>query len=87
MRQHLENLAVDSGIPLLFIEGHDNAIVGLGRQFNNYAVIYNQKVVVENLEKYMSYEDACEYFEYNIVGAYVGENTPIFLDLDVENEI
>ena len=35
----------------------------------------------------MNYEDASEYFEYNIVGAYVGENTPIFLDLDVENAV
>jgi hypothetical protein len=28
----------------------------------------------------MSYEEAIEYFEYNVLGAYVGENTPIFID-------
>jgi len=27
----------------------------------------------------MSYEDAIEYFEYNIAGAWVGESTPFFL--------
>jgi hypothetical protein len=87
MRQYLETWAEESEIPLLFIDGHDNAIVGIGRQFNNHAVIYNQKIVIENLQKFMNYEDASEYFEYNIVGAYVGENTPIFLDLDVENAV
>jgi hypothetical protein len=27
----------------------------------------------------MSHEDAEEYFQYNVEGAYVGENTPAFL--------
>ena len=27
----------------------------------------------------MSEEDACEFFEFNTTGAYVGVNTPIFL--------
>ena len=28
----------------------------------------------------MTYEEAVEYFEYNIVGAYLGERTPTFLN-------
>jgi hypothetical protein len=28
----------------------------------------------------MTYEDASEYFEYNIRGAYMGKYTPLFLD-------
>ena len=31
----------------------------------------------------MTYEEAMEYFTFNVTGAYVGENTPVFLeDLD-----
>ena len=35
------------------------------------------------------YEDACEYFEYNYLGAYLGESTPIFTELveDSESEL
>ena len=28
----------------------------------------------------MSYEDAVEFFDYNVAGAYVGESTPIFIN-------
>ena len=29
----------------------------------------------------MPYEEAVEYFEFNVAGAWVGEQTPIFVDL------
>lgn len=29
----------------------------------------------------MTNEEAIEYFEYNIIGAYVGEKTPTFIQL------
>jgi hypothetical protein len=41
----------------------------------------------------MKYEDAYQYFEFNILDAYMGENTPVYLvkpevvDLDVLNTI
>lgn len=85
LREALEDFANESGFQLLFAEGHDNAIVGLGRQFNKYAVIYNENIIIENLCNDMSYEDAVEFFEFNIAGAYLGESTPIFLSLDLEN--
>lgn len=28
----------------------------------------------------MTEEEAIEYFEYNILGSYMGENTPVFLE-------
>jgi len=27
----------------------------------------------------MSYEEAIEYFDFNVTGAYVGEHTPMFI--------
>ena len=35
----------------------------------------------------MDYDDAIEYFDYNIAGAYVGENTPIIFEDDVDLDI
>jgi hypothetical protein len=34
---------------------------------------------LEQLCKELTPEEAVEYFEFNILGAYVGEKTPIFL--------
>jgi hypothetical protein len=34
----------------------------------------------------MDFMEALEYFEFNILGAYLGEGTPIFLDKTI-NEI
>jgi hypothetical protein len=38
---------------------------------------------IEILKKDMDEEDAIDYFEYNVCGAYVGEKTPIWCE-DVE---
>ena len=33
----------------------------------------------------MDYEEAVEFFDFNVTGAYVGENTPVFLE-DLEED-
>jgi hypothetical protein len=80
MREQIELIAEESDIPLLFIDGHDNAIIGLARSFNTTSVLYDKKIVIKNLMEDMTEEEAEEYFEFNIVGAYVGEYTPTFMD-------
>tara|TARA_R100001510_G_C7582198_1_gene154778 strand:+ start:286 stop:429 length:144 start_codon:yes stop_codon:yes gene_type:complete len=34
----------------------------------------------------MDFEEAVEYFDFNVESAYVGPNTPVFLDLSVLSE-
>ena len=65
------------------IDGFDDAIIGtLERCGQTEAVIlYDKDKVIEMLMKDMPFEDAVEYFEYNILGAYVGEGTPAFATL------
>ena len=60
----------------------DAAIVGVVRRIGLEAVCYNTDKVIELLMEHdnMSYEDALEYFEYNMIGAWVGEHTPVFLE-------
>jgi len=62
---------------LLFVDGFDAAIIGIDTV--NYRVVYNKEIMIEVLiAEGMSYEDALEHFSYNIEGAYVGEETPIY---------
>lgn len=64
----------------LLIEGHDNAIVGMVNMGGRYVVLYDPVKVVDNLmDEGASYDDAYEFFSYNIESAYVGKNTPAFL--------
>lgn len=74
--------SLDSGeTPLLILPGHDNAILGVLERFGgNPAVIYDKEVVLQNLvEDGMSPDEAVEWYEFNMLGAWVGENTPVYL--------
>lgn len=65
---------------ILLLDGHDNAIIGVGGAFNQSAVVYDGGKVIENLIAMgMTTEEAAEWMSYNIEGAYVGENTPIIV--------
>ena len=64
----------------------DAAFVGFGWQFNvGPVVVYDQERVMEILvaDGYGDSEDpemdALEHFNFNVIGGYVGERTPIFL--------
>ena len=59
----------------------DEAIVGtVSRVDRSPVVCYSVDKIVEILMKDgMSQEEAYEYYEYNILGAYIGEGTPMFL--------
>ena len=70
-------------IPLLFMdpEEFDDAIVGIANGYNlGPTVAYDYDKVIEiNMSGGGTREDAEEYFEFNQIGAYVGEHTPIFI--------
>ena len=64
----------------LYADGLDEALIGVGTQFNRRIAVYNKNKVLDILQRDMSLEEAEEHFNFNIVGAYVGDHTPIFLD-------
>jgi len=72
----------DEDYGLIFFDGLDDAIVGVVEKFgNDMAVLYSKKGIIDILMKDdMTHEDALEYFYYNIIGGYLGETTPVFLD-------
>lgn len=58
----------------------DAAIIGVDQ--DGERLIYDSNSVVQVLiNDGMDEEDAWEYFYYNIAGAYVGKNTPLFIQL------
>ena len=81
MREQIEEWAEDAGELLMFADGFDQAIIGIGRQFNKIVVVYDEEKVINILQEShgMSEEEAVEYYEFNIVGAFVGDATPIFM--------
>ena len=65
---------------MLLADGFDEAIVGyIERAGMSPIACYDKDRCIEVLAKDMSYDDASEYFYYNVIGAYMGENTPCFL--------
>jgi hypothetical protein len=71
---------------LLKMDGYDDCLVGVVERFGEDSYfIYDKELVLEKLQKNgMSYEEALEYYEFNQLGAYVGERTPAFLIRDYE---
>ena len=66
---------------IMFADGFDRAIVGVGRTFDGLlrAVYDIDKIIQILMKDGMGYEEAHEYFDYNIAGSHVGEQTPIFM--------
>jgi len=65
----------------LLIDDHDNAIIGMASRCGGPSVVlYDPDIIIDNLHaRGMSQEEAQEFFEFNIEGAYMGEHTPMFL--------
>ena len=60
----------------MLADGYDNCVIGC--DYAGRAVYSIPAILRELVSEGMSPEDAQEYFEFNIAGAYVGEMTPVF---------
>lgn len=75
-------LAQEWDTELLFLSEveFDEAILGVAERIGQEPVVaYDTTKVVEILSRSMSVDEAYEYFDYNILGAYVGDKTPLFI--------
>jgi hypothetical protein len=71
---------------MLFADGFDEAIIGyIERAGSPTLALYDTTKCVQILmdDHGMTDEEAEEYFYYNVVGAYMGENTPAFVSFIV----
>lgn len=72
----------DQDDEFLTLDGHDSACVGIGRRCSKEPLlVYSREKILENLVKQgMNEEEAEEYLEFNIAGAWVGDLTPIIVE-------
>ncbi len=61
-------------------DGFADAFLGIGRQFGKPVAVYSRRKCIEVLMETMDEEQAEEYFEFNMAGAWIGESTPIYLE-------
>jgi hypothetical protein len=73
---------------LITYDGFDDAIIGVATVNLTMHVVYDEEKVLKILQEQLgsTYDEAVEYFEFNIAGAYVGISTPSFYR-ELEDEI
>ncbi len=67
---------------ILLMDGFDDAIIGYSQRINDPTLaVYSWELMVKILMERdgMSDEEAMEYIDYNCLGAWVGERTPIIV--------
>jgi hypothetical protein len=77
-----EELSEIWGQAFLFMSepDYDEAIIGVMERAGGESVIaYDTQIILSVLERSMSIEEAQEFFEYNILGAYMGDKTPVYI--------
>jgi len=73
-----EELSEEYGELLFMTEAEfDEAIIGVEERAG--VVAYDIDKIIEILMRDMTEDEAVEYFEFNILGAYVGEKTPVYI--------
>ena len=63
-------------------DGFETAFVAVGFRYNgNDIAVYDYDLCIDVLidRDTMSVEEAHEFMSYNVIGAYVGEQTPLFI--------
>lgn len=77
-REHLMEILEEE--ECLTADGFDEALVGCTYGANVVAVYDINKMVEILMEEGTDYDDAVEFLDYNVVGAYFGEKTPLYVN-------
>lgn len=80
-RKDIENYCLERDLTLTVADGLDDALLGVTTDVSPARAVYSRDKCIEILAQDMTYEQAVEYFEFNVAGAYVGEQTPLFIDV------
>ena len=85
MTKELINTYVEEHYPddeILLADGFEDAFIGIAESNGSRPkALYNEDKCVDILIERdgMDYEEAIEFFQFNVAGAYVGEYTPAFV--------
>ena len=79
-RNQIEQYLEETGQTALLMDGFDEAFLGFSTRINEpMLAVYSWEKMVSILvdRDEMDIEEAYEYIEFNVLGAWVGEQTPI----------
>lgn len=82
MKHDLDTMAEGAVI----LDGLDDAIVGIVEEFGNEKrILYSKYKIFEILVKRdnMTYLEAEEFYDFNILGMHVSPQNPVFLDVEL----
>ena len=81
-RDEIEDLYGGDEPDILFADGYDEAIAGTTWDGERTRVVYKVEdilnIIMEREE--MTYDEASEYFDFNIAGSNMGVYTPLYLE-------
>jgi len=81
-RTEIDEMLTERGLTLLLMDNFDEAFIGFSQRINEPELaVYDYELMVATLVNRdgMSPEEAEEYIEFNCIGAWVGEQTPIIV--------
>jgi hypothetical protein len=68
----------------ILLDGLESAIIGIVEDFGSPGrkILYSKQIILEILQErnLMLYGEAEEFYDYNILGLYAGEQNAVFLD-------
>ena len=81
-RKDIEELYGEDEPDMLFADGFDPSISGVIWDGERTRVVYEMESILEILtvRDNMTYEEAVEFFDYNIAWSHMGEYTPFYLE-------
>jgi hypothetical protein len=72
----------------ILLDGLESAIIGIVQEFGNgNRILYSKQRILDILQErdLMTMGEAEEFYDYNILGLYAGEQNAVFLDLGLES--
>lgn len=80
-QEWIEAKALERDETLVLACGFESAILGVADIQGHSVVIYSRDRILNSLMlDGLEYEEAVEHFEFNIAGAYVGPQTPVYVE-------
>ena len=81
-RKDIIDLYSDDEPGILFADGYDKAIAGVIWDGERTRVVYTTEEILKILMERdaMTYDEASEFFDFNVAGSYMGVYTPLYLE-------
>ena len=81
-KEHLMEVLAEE--ECLTADGFDDALVGCTYGANVVAVYDIHRMIEVLVNEGMEHDDAVEFLEYNVVSAYLGDKTPLYVNFVTE---